>query len=424
LELTTLPQAISAYQDAVDSLTQPPAADTSHKIMKLLLARDKLARVLADGQPVSIPVVTRVTALDQELREAAIKIDALVGRKTLANWRQSIHPLNSPWWWCLDERAAAAEKPNPLWAIPAAILFTLSISVLAETITTLRNGGINAVSVFGTLSQTLLALLAGSAFLSAGREWLENLFSQMKLNLKFSGKWRVILGLVVLGFTFGIRAYLPDKVARFRNYQGNQSLQDKQYFSAVQEYQQAVALKPDYKEAQYSLAVAYDKSHDYTKAISQYELAINSNPKNYTAYNNLARIYILRGDYDRAQRNLDFLRNSFADLRLDERYHFYKNSGWVDLELKNYKQAGEEFEFALRQRNGAAAHFLWGRVLAEQPGSKEERKANWQKAEEQWESFIQAVQNNPEQEEVEPNWKAYAQEQRTRGVENEQNTDQ
>lgn len=385
--------------------------------MELLIARDDLARALEDGQPVSASAITRISKLDQKLRDAAVKIDALVGRKILANWRQGIHPLNSPWWWSLDERAAAAEQPSPLWAIPAAVFFTLSIGVLSETITTLRNGGINALSVFGTLMQTLLALLAGSAFLSGGREWLENLFSQMGINRKFRGKSRVWLALAVLVLTFIIRAYLPDYVARYRNYQGNQSLEHKQYFSAVQEYQQAVALKPDFIAAQYNLAVAYDKSHDYARAISQYELSKNLNPKNYTAYNNLARLYILYSkDYDRALERLDYLRSNYNDLAVDNRYNLHKNSGWAYLELHNYRQAGDELEWALKQRDGAAAHYLWGRVFDEQPGKEEEQQSNRDKAKQQWNSFIKAFLDNPEQEEVEPNWKAHAQEQLAKGV--------
>lgn len=389
--------------------------------MDLLIARDRVALALSSDQTVTASAMVRVAGLDEKLKDAAIKIDAAAGRKTLANWRQTIHPLNTPWWWSLDDRASAAEKPNPLWTIPAAVFFTLSISVLAETITTLRNGGINALSAFGALMQTLLALLAGSAFLSGGREWLENLFSQLGINRKFRGASRVWLALAVLLVTLAIRTYLPGGVARYRNYQGNQSLASKQYFKAVQEYQQAIALEPDLKNAQYSLAVAYDKSHDYPRAISQYELSINSNPKNYAAYNNLARLYILhRKDYDRALRSLDFLRNSYKDLEVESRYNLHKNSGWAYLELRNYRQAADEFEWALQQRDGATAHYFWARVFDEQKVKDEkEGQSNKGKAKQQWDSFIQAIQNNPEQEEVEPNWIAHAQEQLAKRVENE-----
>ena len=385
--------------------------------MDLLIARDRVALALSN-ETLAPASLVQLTELDQRVKEAAVKIDAAAGRNTLANWRETIHPVNTPWWWSLDNRASTA---NPLWTIPAAICFTLSISVLAETITTLRNGGINALSAFGALMQTLLALLAGSAFLSGGREWLENLFSRLGINRKFSGASRVWLALVVLLITFVIRAYLPESVARYRNYQGNQSLANKQYFKAVQEYQQAVALKPDLKTAQYSLAIAYDKSHDYPKAISQYELSINSDPKNYAAYNNLARLYILHSkEYDRALRSLDFLRNSYKELDVESRYNLHKNSGWAYLELGNYRQAADEFEWSLEQRDGATAHYLLGRVFDEQKVKEEkEGQANKVKAKQQWDRFIRAFTHNREQEEIDPIWIAHAQEQLSTPVENE-----
>jgi tetratricopeptide (TPR) repeat protein len=418
--LDNLDQAITTYHDALDALQQG-GANASSKVMDVLIARDRVARALSNGENIPTLALFRIAELDQKLKDEAANIDAVAGGKTLAGWRQSIHPLNTPWWWSLDERVAAAAQPSPLWTIPAALFFTLSISVLAETITTLRNGGINALSVFGTLMQTLLALLAGSAFLSGGREWLENLFSQLGINRKFRGASRVWLAAGVLLFTFVIRSGLPDGVARYRNYQGNQSLANKQYFSAVQEYQQATALKPDFIEAQYNLAVAYDKSRDLPRALSQYELSINSDPKNYAAYNNLARLYILQNkDYNGALRRLTFLVNNFQELSQNNRYHLFKNRGWANLELSNYGQAAADLEWALQQRDGAAAHYLWGRVFEEQPSKNDqERQSNIEKSRQQWNSFITAIQHNPDQEEVEPNWIAHAQEQLGKVVENE-----
>ncbi len=384
----------------------------------MLLARDELACALTTEQPVPVAAMARIAELDQRLKDAACKIDAIAGRETLFSWRQSIHPVESPWWWSLDETATLVEQPSPLWAIPAALLFTISLTVIADTMTTLKNGGINALSTFGTLIQTLLTLLAGSAFLSGGREWLEKLFAHVGIHRKFQGSSRVWLAAGVLVVTLVIRIYLPaGVVARYRNYQGDRSLANKQYFSAVEEYQQAVALKPDYTGARYSLAVAYDKSRDYANAIRQYELSIIAAPKNYDAYNKLARLYILYSkDYSGALRRLDFLSNNFQELSMENRYHLFKNRGWAYLELGNHRQAGDDLEWALKQRGGAAAHYLWGRVFEEQ---KEKDQA---KAKEQWNLFIKAIQDNPEHDEVEPDWIAHAQEQLRRGAENESKT--
>src|SRR6266851_917815 len=365
--------------------------------MTLLIARDEVAHALAETRCVSSSTMIGVNILDERLRRESAAIDASAGRATLANWRQSIHPLKSPWWWSLDERAADADH-NPLWTIPAGVLFLFSLGVIADTITTLRNGGLNRLSVFGTLMQTVLALLAGSTFLAGGREWLEKLFEKLGVSQKFQRAPRVLVALGVLALTLGISLLLPELVARYRNRQGDQFFTDKQYPSAVQNYQQAVALKPSFVKAHFNLALAYDKSHDYPNAISEYERSIDFNSKNYTAYNNLARLYILQGkDYNGALRRLDYLRTNLTEIPSGIQYYLFKNRGWANLELHNYRQAEDDLVWALAKHDGAATHYLLGRVFEEQNRKDE--------ATEQWNSLIDLVQHNPgPEEEVEADW--------------------
>lgn len=408
-------QAISDYQAALDDLPQRGDSDAPSRIMTLLVARDEVARELAQGDPVSAPTIIRISSLDEKLKSLASDIDALAGSSTLANWRQSIHPMESAWWWSLDERAAAAEPGhNPLWTIPAALLFVLSVGVLADTITELKNGGLNRLSVFGTLTQSLLALLAGSTFLSAGRDWLAKLFAKLGINRKFQGASRVWLGAGMLALTLGISLLLPDVVARYRNRQGFQFFANKQYTDAVQSYQQAVALKPSFVVAHFNLALAYDKSHDYPNAISEYERSIAFDPKNYAARNNLARLYILHGkDFNGALRHLYFLRERLVETPAEIQYYVFKNLGWAHLALHEYVQAEGDLIWAIRmralgKRDAAAAHYLLGRVYEEQ-GRKDEAK-------QQWDLFIKSIQNNPGlDEEVEPDWMVHAQEQLFKG---------
>ncbi|HLN97491.1 MAG TPA: tetratricopeptide repeat protein, partial [Pyrinomonadaceae bacterium] len=342
--------------------------------------------------------------------QSSVAVDAVAGRASLANWRQSIHPLESSWWWNLDTQAAAVEPGhNPLWTIPAAILFALSLSVLADTITTLRSGGINGLTVFGTLMQSLLALLAGSAFLAGGREWLEKLFAQLRINRTFQGASRVWLALGVLVLTFGLRILLPDLVARYHNRKGDAAFNNRQMPAAVLNYQQAVALKPSFVKAHFNLAVAYDKSHDYSKAIEEYQRSIDFDQQNFVAYNNLARLLILQQkDYNGALRRLDYLRQNLMQVPDNIQYYLFKNRGWANLELKNYSQAEADLVWSLIKRDGAAAHYLLGRVFEE-----EGRKAE---AKQQWDGFVRSLQNDSQaEEEVEPNWIAHAQEQLTKG---------
>jgi tetratricopeptide (TPR) repeat protein len=207
---------------------------------------------------------------------------------------------------------------------------------------------------------------------------------------------------------------LPDLVARYRNRQGNQFYNDKQYSNAVQNYQQAVALKPAYVIAHFNLAQAYDRFHDYAKAISEYERSIDFDPMNYAAYNNVARLYVLHAkDYNGALRRLDYLQKNLAKVPTGIHYYVFKNKGWANLELRNYRQAEDDLLWALElrakeKRDGAAARYLLGRVYEEQDRKDDARQ--------QWDKFIRIIQNNSEtDDEVEADWSVHAQEQLWKG---------
>jgi len=401
-----LEQATVAYETALNGLPQANDADAKAKIMSLLIARDAVAGALGNGNSPSVTTLHKVSELDEKLKHSATAIDTIAGRETLVCWRDSVHPSQTPWWWQLDQRAAACEpQSNPLWTIPAAVLFALSLSVLADTITTLRTGGINGLTVFGTLLQSLLALVAGSAFLSGGREWLEKFFLKLGISRKFRGASRVWLATAVLALTLVLRLVLPDLVSRYRNRVGDTAFSQRQFAAAVLNYQQAVALNPSFTKAHFNLAVAYDKVHDNAKAIDEYQRSIDFDPQNYTAYNNLARLLILQQkDFRGALRRLDFLRQNLAKVPNDIQYFVFKNRGWANLELKNLDAAKGDLMWALVKRDGPAAHYLLGRVYEAQ-GDKDN-------AGKEWEQCIQILQSNPdEEEELEPDWIAYAQEQ-------------
>lgn len=404
---TTFSDSISNYHDALESL---PGADSS-RVLDVLIARDTVNKVLQNGAVATSTDVARLAGIDQKLKDSAVTINALAGAKTLSGWRQSVHPLNGPWWWFLDERAAATESHvNPLWTIPAMLFFALSLSVIAETLTTLRSGGINGLTVFGTLLQTILALVAGSAFLGAGREWLEKLFSQIGIASRFRGASRALLALAVLILTLVIKIALPDLVARYRSDKGDEALANKQVYQAVQNYEQAVALKPGFVKAHFNLALAYDKANDYSKAIDAYERSIKFEPDNHIAYNNLARLYILhKKDYKSALGRLDYLRSNLQNLPSNLPHYVFKNRGWANLELGYHRQAAEDLEWALSKRNGPAAHYLLGRVYDAQNRKDEARQ--------EFDRFLETLQRDPAAaEEVEASWIADAQEQLRKGA--------
>jgi hypothetical protein len=91
-------ETIAAYQAALDQMPAQQTDTSAAQVMSTLLARDRLARALAQSQPTAGDL-SRVAALDQRLRDSAGQIESIAGRDTLAAWRDALQPPTAAWWW-------------------------------------------------------------------------------------------------------------------------------------------------------------------------------------------------------------------------------------------------------------------------------------------------------------------------------------
>lgn len=80
---------------------------------------------------------------------------------------------------------------------------------------------------------------------------------------------------------------------------------ERHYDRAIQDYDQAIRLKPDYAEAFSNRGIAYyDKGH-YDRAIEDYDQAIRLNPNIAEAFNNRSLAYYKKAQYERATQDFD-----------------------------------------------------------------------------------------------------------------------
>src|SRR5262249_2969923 len=153
------------------------------------------------------------------------------------------------------------------------------------------------------------------------------------------------------------RSSLP-AIAKLYNERGTRFLQDNKVGAALDDFQRAVSLNPDYPEAQYNLAYTQENVFDYDKAIANYQKAIGVNPDFEEAYNNLAHLYLVyRSDYKRA---LDMLSRIFAKPMTDPslKYAAYKNRAWAFMGQNQLDLSENDLQLAQNIQDTAEIHCI------------------------------------------------------------------
>jgi len=393
-----LDAAIITYREALDALRASEPADAAAGAMRVILARDAAAEAaIGTTTPEAL---AELASLDGQLQAAAPVIVDAVGADTLMRWRTSAGPPPPAWWWSLDEIAAAHQpKPWTGWAILAGLFIALSVSFIAEISARFLAGQPDFFGIFSTLTQVLLALVAGGALTQAGGRWIDGLLAARGIAQPAHDRWKTALALLVLIVVLAFRLALP-VFARTYNDRGVRQQQAGRITSAIDSYERAISLAPDFALAHYNLGSAYDDILQYDKALVEYQTAIQNDPQVYFAYNNLARLYMLqKRDYVSALRLLE----RGVDLKPTEpavKYSLLKNRAWAYLALKLPGLAEADVRQALTLRpEGAAAHCLLAQVL--------EARGKPAEALPSWESCV--AYYGPE-ENVEPDWYATARE--------------
>ncbi len=374
--------------------------DLAPIVMCALRARDAVAAALS-AELVDVPALSLIdlNALDRRLQDSAIRISAALGRSVLASWRDTRLPHTGEWWWSLDERAAAADqKPSVVWSIMAGLCIAVSLSITADVSRRFLGVGPDWLGVLSTVSQALLALLAGSALTDAGRRAIERTLGKWGVSTRLQPIWKSGIALMLLLLVLALRFSLPG-VAYYYNQIADGFRRNHQVTSAIENYQRAISLDPDYVVAHYNLGSAFEDVLDYDRALSEYQRAHLGDPNNGEVTNNLARLFIQRrNDFDSALSLLDVALGHPQEATME--YALRKNRAWAYLGLKQPSLAEVDLKRALELRpQGAAAHCLMAQALeAESPPLKPISE---------WESCVRyANLDNPPQ--VEPTWLATA----------------
>src|SRR5215213_30602 len=394
---SNLQELVSDYRTAIASLPNRER-DCERPALTVLLAREQLARAIGKDAHRASGLITEISDLDQDLKSKAGSIISCAGAKTFQNWRDIFQPQESSWWWFLDKRVSDAETTRAIvWVLLTGFVVTLIIAIAADISSRFLVGIPDKFSILSTASQVFLALLAGSSFTQAGREWVGRFLSAIHVRSGLHPFFGLVLALVMLLAVIGFRYSLP-AVARFYNRRGAESLRDNKIGAALSDLQRAVSLNPDYPEAQYNLGDAQRAVFDYDKAIANYEKAIALDPDFVEAYNNLAYLYLVyRSDYKRA---LDIVTRIFTKslTHPNLKYAAYKNRAWAFMGQDQLDLSMIDLDEAQKIRDTAEIHCIRGEVLS--------RKDDKPSAVEEWSKCLDMAKTDKQG--LEPYWQAAA----------------
>jgi lipoprotein NlpI len=143
----------------------------------------------------------------------------------------------------------------------------------------------------------------------------------------------------------------PDYALAFYN-RGNACASRGDYDRAIQDFDQAIRLKPDFVEAFTNQGLTYDNKGDHDRAIQDFDQAIRLKPDLAEAFYNRGRAYNHKADYDRAIQDYDQairLKPNDADA--------FTNRGNAYIDKGDHDRAIQDFDQAIRLKPDLAEAF-------------------------------------------------------------------
>ncbi len=152
-------------------------------------------------------------------------------------------------------------------------------------------------------------------------------------------KDRLIAATALLERVEPLPSFSPEVRAQIYSDRGWAYLHLKEYEQAVSDFNNALALRPEYSWVYGSRGLVYRVLNNYQQALADFGRAIELNPKYAWAYGGRGMTYSMIKDYQRALADFD------RAIELDSRYTWaYEQRGRVYRKLGNYRRALEDFD--------------------------------------------------------------------------------
>lgn len=357
-----LEDSTALYADSMTALEKSMPNPSSQEILAVLTARDLIQAQILSRSYLSKDYLLKIKDLDDRLRTKSKIVSEVI---ELESWRLIINAPKDAWWWFLEDttNAPAWTRLEWPWNTLTIVCLAINFSFVTDIAPRFFSGGPNLIGAFAVVSQSLLTLISAGILTETGKKSIQNIFKWFKLPKYFWVPAQFGFSLLISLSLLYLYISLPS-IARFYNGRGVQNYTNDKFSSAIDDFNRALEIYPDFPEAHYNLGRIYDDLQDFSRSQSEYLLAVQGG--DIPAYSTLARIYILTGKQENYEKAVFFLTQGLMRSEGSAKYDFLKNLGWVRFKQKRLETAKIHLQDAIKiKQNEGAAYCLYALVLEE-----------------------------------------------------------
>ncbi|HBK66810.1 MAG TPA: hypothetical protein DD000_25775, partial [Cyanobacteria bacterium UBA11166] len=288
-------KAIADYQAAiltVDKAQLTLSKLSKRKIIEIFLSRDRIENLKTEEE-FSVNQYALLIEWDERLKSFA---KALAKQFPLADYRQSVNPPESSWWWFLDSffppEVHKKDRFDWLW-----YGLTLGCAVVATTFGTttaqaFSSEGFDILGTFSTVTQGVgVLLLAGGALTENGKETVEKVLGSVGIPPHFHAEAIFTTSALMAASTYGLYANLP-RIGEYYYQQGWKASTQGDVVSALELYKRSLNFNPDNPKVYVALGKVSEEMGQLKDAESYYDKGRGFNDP--AALSGLGRVLILQ----------------------------------------------------------------------------------------------------------------------------------
>ncbi|MBE9124672.1 MULTISPECIES: tetratricopeptide repeat protein [unclassified Coleofasciculus] len=288
-------QALKQYEQALDKI-KSHSDPSSEQVRELLRTRDRVEKAISN-QALPESVCKQLIDLDSRLKEKRL---ALAKGNQLADWKKSLNPPETHWWWNFKPTFLGAEDEfmswsDRLWTGGAVLCLGLAAGFVVSTSQTFQTFGTKEGSTGSDTLQNLLVIAQAGGLLSLtvgaatqkGQKALEDILTSIPfIRPNWQAPATFGLSAIALGVAWTINESLPQLGTWYYD-RGQQLAQEGQLFQAQDKFLQGKKLIQDAEQqAKLSLSLGdvYERQGNLEDAITAYQTGLaTDNPAVFSA---------------------------------------------------------------------------------------------------------------------------------------------